>query len=80
MDDRYFITVIREKDDSLHALSRRDPGADGEPHAGPWRLLTEDEAGQLARAYNEDPREGGTAGTVEVFRFDGDPDWPGDDL
>jgi len=75
-DERYFIVVIREKDGGLNALSRRDPGTDGEPFAGPWRLLTEDEAGQLAEAYNNDPRESGTASSAEVFRFDSDPGWP----
>jgi hypothetical protein len=78
MDDRYFITVIREKDGSLNAISRRDPGPDSEPFTGPWRLLTEDEADRLAGAYNKDPREGGRAEAIEVFRFDGDPDWPDD--
>jgi hypothetical protein len=80
MDDRYFITVIREDDSRLHALSRRGPGPDGEPFTGPWRLLTEDEASQLAGAYNADPREGGQAEVIEVFRFSNDPDWPGNEI
>jgi len=75
----YFIVVIREPDGSLNALSRRRPGPDGTPYAGPWGALTEERADQLAAAYNADPREGGTAEVVEVWRFDGDPEWTDDD-
>ena len=73
---RWFVVVIREPDGKLHGLSRRRPGPDGQPFAGPWGALTEDEAGELAAAYNADEREGGTAEAVELFRYDRDPVWP----
>lgn len=78
MDDRYFIVVVRDEDGSLDALSRRQPGPDGTPFTGPWGLLAETEAIELAGAWNDDPREDGTAGAVEVYRFDGDPAWTED--
>jgi hypothetical protein len=75
-DDGWFIVVIRKVDGTLAALSRRHPRADGEPNAGPWRALTEDEAGELAAAYNADPRDESTAEAVEIWRYDRDPQWP----
>jgi hypothetical protein len=75
--DRYFVVVIREADGKLTALSRRTPGLDGHPFSGPWGTLTEDEATELAEVYNADERPGGGfAEPVEVYRFDGDPEWP----
>jgi hypothetical protein len=74
--DRYFIVVVRGTNlGTMHALSRRDGGPDGTPYAGPWRLLTEDEALSLAQARNDDPREDSPAEAVEVYRFDNDPEW-----
>jgi hypothetical protein len=78
IEDRWFVVVIREPDGRLHGLSRRQPGPDGQPFAGPWGALTEDEAAGLADAYNADEREGGTAGAVELFRYDRDSKWPGE--
>jgi hypothetical protein len=74
--DRYFVVVIRETDGTLNALSHRTPGLDGHPFSGPWGMLTEDEATALAAAYNADDRDTSTAEAVEVYRFDGDPEWP----
>lgn len=74
--DRWYIVVIREPDGNMNGLSRRQPGADGKPFAGPWSALTEDEAAGLAGAWNADEREGGTAEVVELFRYDRDPQWP----
>jgi hypothetical protein len=40
--------------------------------------LTQDEATELADVYNADAREGGTAEAVELYRYDRDPKWPGE--
>jgi hypothetical protein len=32
----WFVVVIRDPDGKLHGLSRRQPGPDGRPFAGPW--------------------------------------------
>jgi hypothetical protein len=104
-EDRWFIVVVRDRDGSLSALSRQMAGPDGRPFTGPWGLLTQDEADQIAQLWNDDPGEGGTrprwwrrwrraglagwhesrgdlisgradggATTVEVFRYDLDPE------
>ena len=73
-DTAYFVVVVRDPDGSVHALSRRQDGPQG-PFTGPWGLLTQQDADGLAKAYNDDPREGGTAEAAEVFRFDNDPVW-----
>lgn len=78
--DRWYLVVVVAPDGvGTHALSRRTPDDTGEPFAGPWGLLTEAEAKDLADAWNADPRAphvpGETAQVVEVFRFDGDPVW-----
>ena len=91
-DDRWFIVVlVTPEGKASGALSRRMPGPAGnwagtgtprppEPFAGPWGLLTEDEATELAAAWNAAPSGGlnipENAQVVEVFRFDGDPGWP----
>ena len=75
-EDRWFVVVIREADGKLNALSRRTPGLNGHPFSGPWGMLTEDEATELAEVYNADDRDTSTAEAVEVYRFDGDPEWP----
>ncbi len=72
-EGRWHIVVI-DQPIGFSALSRRDPGERG-PFTGEWRLLSESEAEELAQAFNDDPREGGTAHVVEVYRFDGDPVW-----
>lgn len=79
-DDRWYLVVLVTPDGQARgALSRRAPSAAGEPFAGPWGLLTENEADDLADAWNADPRlpdvPGENAQVVEVFRFDGDPVW-----
>ena len=76
-DDRWFIVVIREDDGTLNAISRRQPDPDGKPFAGPWGAMTEAEASELSRIFNEDDaRKGGTAEITELFRYDRDPVWP----
>lgn len=75
-EGRWFIVVIREPDGRLNGLSRRRRGPDGQPFAGSWGALTEDEAAGLARAYNADERENGTAEILELYRYDRDPQWP----
>lgn len=77
VEDRRFVVTIREPDGKLvNGLSRRHAGPDGQPFAGPWAALTQDEAERLADAYNADEREGGTAQVIELFRYDRDPEWP----
>lgn len=71
--DGYHIVVVTEGDETF-CLSRRGHSPDG-LFTGDWRLLDETEAHQLACAYNNDPREGGHAQVVEVYRFDKDPVW-----
>lgn len=71
--DRYHIVIVRDGD-RLSGLSRRSDGPHG-PFSGEWRFMAEDEAGELAAAFNADEREGGTAEVVEVYRFDADPEW-----
>jgi hypothetical protein len=74
--DRWSIVVIRELDGTLNALSRRLPGLDGTPFSGPWAMLTEDEATELAEIYNADERDESKAEPVAVYRYDNDPYWP----
>jgi hypothetical protein len=76
-DDRWYIVVIRNADGSLSALSRRQPGPDGRPFAGPWGALTSAEAGELAGTWNASlPGDGSRAEVTELFRYDRDPAWP----
>lgn len=68
MSDRWFVVVIEEQPDAptrFSALSRPLPD-------GTWQLLTEEEAGEIAGAWNADEREGGEAHVVEVFVYDRD--------
>lgn len=76
LHDRWSIVVIHETDGTHNALSHRLPGPDGTPFAGPWGMLTEDEATALAEAYNADERDESKAEAVAVYRYDRDPEWP----
>jgi hypothetical protein len=77
LEGRWYIVVIREEDGALSGLSRRHPDpVTGEPFAGPWGALSEEEAEKLADAWNADPREGGPAEVVQLYRYDKDPGWP----
>lgn len=75
-ENRWWVVVVTDRHGQM-ALSRRCDGDDG-PFTGEWRLLTEREAHDLADVYNADPPPdgGGTATALEVFRYDGDPLWP----
>lgn len=66
-DGRYYLVTANDPETgAAYGLSRRD----GDDFDGPWRLLTEEEASELAKVVNDD---GGKATVVEVYRYDGDP-------
>lgn len=73
--DRVYVVVINGPG-KPSVVSRRMPG--DQPFTGPWGCLTEEEADQLATAFNDsdshDPRE--IATVAEVYRWEDDPTWP----
>jgi len=69
---RYFMVLVTDKETrATFGLSRRE----GDDFEGPWRLLDEEEAEELAETVNED---GGEAVVIEVYRYDNDPVWTED--